>query len=117
MDINTINDNLSRGQIDQPGIFPHLDHLQKAQYIFQIDFGLDHLPNEPGILLIRGARQYGKSTWLEQQIYHTIKQFGRGTAYYLNGDNIPDSDSLESAIEQLCYAYPHDAAVRRLFIY
>lgn len=116
MDISRINDHLSRGQIDQPGIFPHVDQLKGARYVFHVDFGLPALPTEPGILLIRGARQYGKSTWLEQQIYYTIQQFGRGTAYYLNGDHIPDADALEQAIDQLCHAYPQDTSVRRLFI-
>jgi len=116
MDIHTINDNLSRGEIDQPRIFPHLDRLKEAPYIFQVDFGLRELPVEPGILLIRGARQYGKSTWLEQQIYLTIKQFGPATAYYLNGDNIPDADALERSIDEVRDAYRKDAVVRRLFI-
>jgi predicted AAA+ superfamily ATPase len=116
MDIRTINDHLSRGEIDQPRIFPHLDRLKQAPFEFQVDFGLYNLPVEPGILLIRGARQYGKSTWLEQQIYHTIREFGPGTAYYLNGDTLSDADRLESAIDELCNAYARNAAVRRLFI-
>jgi hypothetical protein len=28
------------GNIDQPGLFPHLDELRKAPYVFEIDFGL-----------------------------------------------------------------------------
>lgn len=116
MDIYHINNHLSRGEIDQPRLFPHLDQLKKAPYVFQMNFGLPHLPKEPGILLIRGARQYGKSTWLEQQIDQTIKQFGRGTAYYLNGDNIPHADTLEQAIDSLCHAYSKDATIKRLFI-
>jgi len=31
---------------------------------FRFNFGLDELPVEPEIILIRGPRQYGKSTWL-----------------------------------------------------
>jgi predicted AAA+ superfamily ATPase len=116
MDIHTINENLSRGEIDHPQIFPHLDELKNAPYIFEVDFGLAELPLEPGILLIRGARQYGKSTWLEQQIYKTIKQFGPATAYYLNGDHILTADALEQAIDDLIPAYQKDAPVRRLFI-
>ncbi len=116
MDIHTINNNLSRGEIDQPRIFPHLDRLKEAPYIFQVDFGLQELPMEPGILLIRGARQYGKSTWLEQQIQQTIQQFGPATAYYLNGDNISNVDALEQAIDEICNTYRKDAVVRRLFI-
>jgi len=66
--------------------------------------------------IIRGARQYGKSTWLEQQVYETIQQFGAGTAYYLNGDYISDHDELTRAIDELLHAFSIDAPVRRLFI-
>ncbi len=116
MDIHTINVILSRGEIDQPHVFPHLDRLAKVPYQFNIDFGLPQLPIEPGILLIRGPRQYGKSTWLEQQVYQTIKEFGSGTAYYLNGDYIPDLAALEQAIDALSHAFSQEAPVRRLFI-
>jgi len=116
MDINTINDKLAHGEIDQPRVFPHLERLKESPFIFQVDFGLDELPTEPGILLIRGARQYGKSTWLEQQIYRTIQQFGQGTAYYLNGDYIANANALENAIANLCHVYKKDAPIRRLFI-
>src|SRR3990167_10421865 len=103
-----INNILSSGDIDQPYIFPHLDALKNAPYLFDIDFGLKILPREPGILLIRGARQYGKSTWLEQQLYQSIKQFGGGTAFYLNGDYITDVDALTTAIEGLTTAFSKD---------
>ena len=69
MDILEINRLLSEGKIDTPRLFPHLDELKLAPFTFRMDFGLEELPLEPGILLIRGARQYGKSTWLEKQLY------------------------------------------------
>lgn len=116
MDNLTINSMLAHGNIDQPHIFPHLDWLRESPYVFEMDFGLRDLPIEPGILLIRGARQYGKSTWLEQQIYKTITQFGQGTAFYLNGDYITDVDALTDTIDEIITAYPKDATVRRLFI-
>lgn len=116
MDIETINQKLSQGEIDIPKMFPHLVRLKEAAYIFKIDFGLTELPTEPGILLIRGARQYGKSTWLEQQILDTIKQFGAGTAYYLNGENIPNTDTLEKEIDRLIAAFTKDAPIQRIFI-
>lgn len=116
MDINTINMVLFRGEIDRPHIFPHLDRLQRAPYQFRMDFGLSELPMEPGILMIRGPRQYGKSTWLERQILDTIRKFGPGTAYYLNGDYIADKDKLTQAIEDLLPTYVSNAPVRRLFI-
>lgn len=116
MDIEIINHHLAQGNIEQPGIFPHLDSLKEAPFVFNVDFGLKELPMEPGILLVRGARQYGKSTWLEQEILKTIRQFGAGTAFYLNGDNISDNNELEKQIENLIPGFASNAAVRRIFI-
>lgn len=116
MDHTTVNTKLSLGEIDQPRLFPHLDNLKEAPIVFDIAFGLDELPTDPGILLIRGARQYGKSTWLEQNIYNTIKHFGPGTAFYLNGDNILNVDRFESEVDILLGAFAHDAQVRRIFV-
>lgn len=116
MDIQTLNTKLAEGAIDQPGMFGHLDALKKAPFIFDIDFGLKALPCEPGILMIRGARQYGKSTWLEQALIKTVKEFGPGSAYYLNGENILTIDGLEAACQTLIAAFSKTAAVKRIFI-
>lgn len=116
MDIESVNLKLSRGEIDNPGLFPRLDNLKNMPYVFDMDFGLKELPLEPGILLIRGARQYGKSTWLEQELYKTIQQFGPGTAYYLNGENLADEHALEQEILSLVTAFSKHAPVRRIFI-
>ena len=116
MDLANINRALSAGEIDQSGLFPHLDSLKRAPYIFEIDFGLKTLPTKPGILLIRGARQYGKSTWLERELRHTIEKFGAGTAYYLNGENLLDADRLEKEIDTLITAFSKKATIRRIFI-
>ena len=116
MDINTINVILSRGEINTANVFPHLSRLAKSPYQFHVNFGLDELPVEPGIIMIRGARQYGKSTWLEQQIYTTIQKFGPGTAYYLNGDYIADYNVLAQSIEELLTTFALNATVKRLFI-
>lgn len=116
MDLETINRHLSLGEIDKKGLFPRLDMLREQSFAFQIDFGLKELPVENGILMIRGARQYGKSTWLEAQIYETIKKYGPGTAYYLNGDYISDVDQLEALIVQLLDSFTKLGTVRRIFI-
>lgn len=116
MEIQELNNLLLTGIVDEKGQFPHLDQLKEAPFQFQIDFGLRDLPTEPGILLIRGARQYGKSTWLEGEIKKTIQQFGPGTAYYLNGDYIADNDQLEKEIEVLLASFTKNASVKRLFI-
>ena len=116
MNIETLNHALATGNIDQIGLFPHLDQLIHAPYVFDIDFGLKTLPIEPGILLIRGARQYGKSTWLEQALKNTIIEFGAGTAFYLNGDVLLELNRLEKAIEDLLTGFRRDAPIKRIFI-
>lgn len=116
MDLNTVNTLLSEGKIQEQGLLPHLDRLKQAPFIFHVDFGLKKLPKEPGILLIRGARQYGKSTWLEEKIYETIKEFGPGTALYLNGEDISDSHTLEKELSILLEIFHKNAPVRRIFI-
>ncbi len=116
MDITQINKNLSQGNLDDPKIFPHLYRLTLSPYVFEYEFGLDNLPLEPGILLIRGARQYGKSTWLEQQIVQTIKEFGAGSAFYLNGDYLADLNALATQLEILAVSFAKNTKVRRIFI-
>lgn len=116
MNIKELNQLLERGELHQEGMFPHVEQLKTAPYVFNTHFGLDQLPTEPGIILIRGARQYGKSTWLEQQIINTVSEFGSGTAYYLNGENIADEHSLEQEVLQLVGIFRKDAKVKRIFI-
>ena len=116
MDLNTINSKLLEGDISIKDMFPHLAMLKESPYIFKIDFGLKELPTEPGILLIRGARQYGKSTWLEQAIYNTIKKFGAGTAFYLNGEYLLSQEKLELAIQELLPLFAKATPVKRIFI-
>lgn len=116
MDIDTINQQLARGNIREEVMFPHAYRLAQSPYIFDIEFGLDKLPTEPGILLIRGPRQYGKSTWLEQQVLQTIQQFGAGSAFYLNGDFLSDADRLSEKLTDLCLSFSKEVKIKRIFI-
>ncbi|MBN1684279.1 MAG: ATP-binding protein [Gammaproteobacteria bacterium] len=116
MDIPSINNNLAQAKINIPGMFPHLDSLKSAPCVFTIHFGLKTLPTEPGILMIRGARQYGKSTWLEQMLYKTVQEFGASSAFYLNGEYLLSADRLEHEISVLLPFFSQKTVVRRLFI-
>ncbi len=116
MDVTLINQALAQGRLQESGLFPHLEELARAPFVFPIDFGLAELPREPGVITIRGARQYGKSTWLEQQIQKTIQEFGPGSGFYLNGDDIPRAADLAERIRALLPAYSPRATVKRLFI-
>ncbi|PNT85787.1 ATP-binding protein [Coxiella burnetii] len=116
MSLTEINEFLASSEINRPGLFPHLDQLERASFIFEVDFGLKTFPTEPGIISIRGPRQYGKSTWLERELRQSIIDFGPASAFYLNGDDILERDRLEQAIQKLLPAFSKQAAVRRLFI-
>lgn len=116
MDNYQINQHLINGDIDSSGVLPHLDNLKTMDFVFESDFGLPKLPVEPGVILIRGPRQYGKSTWLEQQIFFTIKQFGKGTALYLNGDEIKNGKDLMEEIRVLIQLFTPKSNIKRLFI-
>lgn len=116
MNNQQINQHLLDGNINITGVLPHVDNLKKINIIFTQDFGLSKLPVIPGIILIRGSRQYGKSTWLEQQIALTIKQFGKGSALYLNGDEIKNHQELLEEIKILISLFPTNNKIKRLFI-
>ena len=116
MNIQDTNRVLSVGAIGEPGLFPRLEKLKEAKYIFRMRFGLDRLPSESGMILIRGARQYGKSTWLQDQIKNTIEEYGPGSAYYLNGDELRNDHALVAGIRELLPIYESRSKVQRLFI-
>jgi len=111
-----VNKALSSGEASMPGVLPKLDRLAEQPVVFTFDFGLDQLPEEPGVIIVRGARQYGKSTWLQQQVRETVVTYGPGSAFHLNGDEIMDWRALAEQIRALLPMYRRDASVRRLFI-
>ena len=48
MNVKQINDALSRGALDEPGLFPHADELERLPFVFVFEFGLDTLPEQGG---------------------------------------------------------------------
>jgi uncharacterized protein len=116
VNVEEMNRCLLAGELDREGLFPRLESLRDAPVVFRMHFGLDALPTEPGLLLIRGARQSGKSTWLEGALRETVAEHGPGSALYLDGDSIADDVSLSSELERMATAFRPDAPVRRLFI-
>lgn len=116
MNVERVNACLASGNLDVPGLFPRLESLRDAPAVFRVELGLDGLPGEPGVLVIRGARQYGKSTWLEAGMRDTVRAHGPGSAFFLDGDYLRDADHLSSEVAHLAAAYRVDAPVRRLFI-
>jgi len=116
MDVTTINHLLSTGDLATPGLFPHLELLRNAPFVFQPDFGLARLPEQPGVIVVRGARQYGKSTWLEGQLRDSVATFGPGSAFYLNGDEIGSATRLIERVRELLPLFSPVARTRRLFV-
>ena len=116
MNVDDLNRALLEGRIDVPGLFPRLDALKEQSFVFHADFGLERLPEEPGVILVRGARQYGKSTWLEGQLRQTVEQHGPGSALFLDGDHCRDAEDLSRQISDTVQLFRKDAPVRRLFI-
>ncbi|MBI5139165.1 ATP-binding protein [Candidatus Nomurabacteria bacterium] len=116
MDSQIRNQLFFEGKIDIPGLFPKLDELNESSVIFNFDFGLKILPEEPGILAIRGARQFGKSTWLETMLKQTIERFGPQSAFYLNGDDIKRESNLYEEILRILSLFKKESRIKRIFI-
>lgn len=98
MNVRDINQLLLQGVFDREDMWPRLVEYENKMNPFFFEFGIRELPLEPGILSIRGPRQYGKSTWLDLMIRDTVKSFGKGSALYLNGDELLTEESLFTAL-------------------
>ncbi|MFH1653507.1 MAG: AAA family ATPase [Pseudomonadota bacterium] len=116
MDVKTINRLLSEGNIDREDMWPRIVEMESKAHQFRFEFGLNELPTEPGLIIIRGPRQYGKSTWLDMNLRWSTEEFGKGSSYYLNGDEIGSFDELAEEMINIHSAYSRDAKVKRLFI-
>jgi predicted AAA+ superfamily ATPase len=116
MDVNTRNRLFSAGTIDREDLWPKITEYQRQPCTFRFGFGLDELPAEAGIILIRGPRQFGKSTWLELALQDTLAEHGSGSGYFLNGDDIADDNELETRVLELLSQFRPNAGVKRLFI-
>jgi predicted AAA+ superfamily ATPase len=116
MNVEEVNRALLSGALDMPSLFPRLEALAEAPAVFRLDFGLNELPEEPGLILVRGARQFGKSTWMEGVMRDTAARYGPGSALFLDGDYLRDADHLAAELSRLAGAFRRDAPVRRLFI-
>jgi predicted AAA+ superfamily ATPase len=94
MNVKEKNGLLLQGHVEARGLFPQIEALSAQRVVFEPEFGLDCLADEPGLIMVRGARQLGKSTWLESALKATVMQHGPGSAVYLNGDSLLNADAL-----------------------
>ncbi len=116
VNVDDTNDCLVRGELDRPGLFPHLEGLAAAARVFEPDFGLAELPMSPGILVIRGPRQYGKSTWLEGRLRASAEELGPGSALFVDAQELADGGALRRQVRRTIGLFRPGAPVRRLFI-
>jgi len=82
MNVDERNRFFFQGPIDRDDLWPKIKEYEDLSFQFRWEFGLDELPRQPGLITIRGARQMGKSTWLELQLLETLEDFGLGTAFF-----------------------------------
>lgn len=116
MNVEQVNSLLLLDNIDFSTCLPKLKQYTLMALQFKFNFGLEVLPEEPGVILIRGARQFGKSTWLELQVKNSYLQYGPGSTQYLNGDEVAMSQDLVTAIEKIIPLFAPNAKVKRIFI-
>ena len=116
MNVEQKNLLLSTGSIDREDLWPKIKEYESRRFQFRWEFGLETLPLDPGLITIRGARQSGKSTWLELQLRETVETFGNGSAFFLNGDAIYSHQEFESALLDLERRFLKKAKVNRIFI-
>lgn len=116
MNVDQVNFHLYSGKINEPGLFPRLRLLKNASLQLKIDFGLEGKFPSEGILVIRGPRQFGKSTWLEQKLYDFVKTNGPASAFYLNGDEIINAIELREKISDLCKQFSKKKSKKAFFI-
>lgn len=117
MNVNEKNKFLLEGKHDFMSFWPKIKEYNEARHPFFFEFPLGReLPKESGLIVVRGPRQYGKSTWLELSIMDTLKEFGNGSALYLNGDEIDDNKELSEKLTDLEKLFATKAKVKRIFI-
>ncbi len=116
MNVSTLNELLAEGKIDSPDMWPRISEYHSKSVLFEFEFGLKVLPIIPGMIIVRGPRQFGKSTWLDLSLRKTIEEFGPGTAFYLNGDEIASSEELSRLTSELIPSFKKGVRVKRLFI-
>lgn len=110
------NIRLLQENIEREDLWPKIKEFKARRFQFRWEFGLTKLPESPGVITVRGPRQSGKSTWLEFQLLETNEDFGHGTGFVLNGDEIYSHEEFESALIRTHALFSKASKVRRIFI-
>lgn len=116
MDVKERNHHFLRGSIDREDLWPKMTEWQNQRHTFFFEFAPRELPKQPGLMLVRGPRQFGKSTWLEMMLKDTLEDFGKGTGFFINGDDWEDEEALLNELLDLEALFPKKAKIKRIFI-
>ena len=86
---------------------PHLLQLKKQVYVFRSSL-IDRLPTEtPGIYLLSGGRQIGKTTLLKQWMLHLLREnIDPEAIAFLSGELIDDHHMLLHLLQQQLNSTP-----------
>lgn len=71
----------------------HLKALSKMPFQRPISF----IPDKPGLFVMRGPRQIGKSTWLKTVLKHHVDQ--KEKCFYLSCENVMDYQELKEILD------------------
>jgi predicted AAA+ superfamily ATPase len=115
MELSILNSKLRAGSSIDPQDLPSLAGLRSQKNAFDVEFGLANLPLEPGLIVVRGARQYGKSTWLESELHKSYTAYGPASCFHINGDDIENEHELFECCSKLISLMGQSPA-KRLFI-
>ena len=63
MDVKTKNQMLGEGNIDCEDMWFRISEIESKAHQCCSEFG-NELPKEPGLIIARELRRYGKSTWV-----------------------------------------------------
>lgn len=116
MNVDERNRLFLTSSLERDDLWPKIKEYEGRRFQFRWEFGLDVLPEQPGVIIIRGPRQSGKSTWLELQLLDTLEKFNMGSAFFLNGDYIYSHEEFEQKLLELEISFSKKAKVKRIFI-
>jgi uncharacterized protein len=116
MNVDERNRLLASENIDRDDLWPKVKEYESRRFQFRWEFGLQDLPQTPGVITIRGPRQSGKSTWLELQLLKTIEDHNPGSAFFLSGDSIYSHQEFEQKLLDLEASFRRDTTIKRIFI-
>jgi hypothetical protein len=96
---------------------PHLRKLNTLKYVFESPLLKDFPNNTPGVYILGGGRQIGKTTFLKQWINYLLKSgVAPKSISFLTGELIDDHHRLMSLIMEVLESMPKSGSLNYLII-